>query len=45
VAHAYLLADPAHKSVEFTQTGDSLTVGLPEKALDDKDTVLCLMLK
>jgi alpha-L-fucosidase len=45
VANAYLLADPAHESVEFTQTVDSLTAHLPEKALDDKDTVFCLTLK
>ena len=45
VANAYLLADPAHKSVEFTQAGASLTVHLPEKALDNKDTVLCLTVK
>jgi hypothetical protein len=45
VANAYLLADPAHKSVAFTQTPDSLTVHLPENALDDQDTVLCLTLK
>lgn len=45
VAQAYLLADPAKKALEFSQEGDALTVCLPAKPLDDKDTVLCLTLK
>lgn len=45
VAKTYLLADLAKKPLEFIQAGDSLTVHLPEKAPDDRDTVLCLVLK
>ncbi len=44
-AQAFLLADPTQKPLEFNQTGDTLTVHLPEKPLDDKDTVLCVTLK
>jgi alpha-L-fucosidase len=45
VDRAHWLADPAKRPVEFTQSGDSLTVRLPEKAPDDKDSVLCLVLR
>ena len=45
VASAYLLADPAHKPIKVNQTGGSLAVHLPKKALDERDTVLCLTLK
>ncbi len=39
---AYLLADSAHKPINFKQTGDSLDVQLPAKALDPIATVLVL---
>jgi alpha-L-fucosidase len=42
VTGAYLLADPAHKPLKFTQTGDSLTLTLPAKGLDPIATVLVL---
>jgi alpha-L-fucosidase len=42
VTGAYLLADEAHKPLKFTQTGDSLDVQLPTKALDPIATVLVL---
>ena len=42
VTSAYLLADPAHTPLKFTQTGDSLEVHLPAKALDPIATVLVL---
>ena len=42
VTDAYLLADKAHKPLKFTQTGDSLDVQLPAKALDPIATVLVL---
>ncbi|MBM3883203.1 MAG: hypothetical protein FJ387_26405 [Verrucomicrobia bacterium] len=45
VAQAHLLADPAKRPIEFTQTGDALTVGSPPKQLVAEDTVLCLTLK
>jgi alpha-L-fucosidase len=42
VTSAYLLADPAHTPLKMTQTGDSLEVHLPAKALDPIATVLVL---
>ncbi len=45
VAKAYLLADPEKKALQFSQTGDTFTVTLPETPIDDKDSVLCLNLK
>ena len=45
VTEAYLLADPTRKPLKFTQTGNSLSVHLPKKAPDDKDSVVCLVLK
>jgi alpha-L-fucosidase len=42
VTGAYLLADSAHKPLTLTQTGDSLDVQLPAKALDPIATVLVL---
>ena len=45
VTRAYLLADLAEKPLKFTQAGGSLTVHLPEKAPDDRDSVVCLVLK
>jgi alpha-L-fucosidase len=42
VTGAYLLADPAHTPLKMTQTGDSLEVQLPAKALDPIATVLVL---
>ena len=42
VTSAYLLADSAHKPLKITQTGDSLEVQLPAKALDPIATVLVL---
>ncbi|MBC7350741.1 MAG: alpha-L-fucosidase [Thermogutta sp.] len=40
-----LLADPAHEPLRFQQDDDTVTVHLPPKALDDRDTVLCLELR
>ncbi|MCD6304343.1 MAG: hypothetical protein J7M21_05205 [Planctomycetes bacterium] len=45
MTEAYLLADPTRKPLKFTQTGNSLSVHLPKKAPDDKDSVVCLVLK
>ena len=42
VTGAYLLADPTHTPLKFTQTNDSLDVQLPAKALDPIATVLVL---
>jgi alpha-L-fucosidase len=42
VTGAYLLADPSHTPLKMTQTGDSLEVQLPAKALDPIATVLVL---
>jgi alpha-L-fucosidase len=42
VTSAYLLADPAHTALKLKQTGDSLDVELPAKALDPVATVLVL---
>ena len=42
VTSAYLLADKAHKPLKVTQTGESLDVQLPAKALDPIATVLVL---
>ncbi|HUB66349.1 MAG TPA: alpha-L-fucosidase [Candidatus Methylacidiphilales bacterium] len=45
ITHAYLLADPAHKPVKFTQTGTNSSLHLPAKALDPIATVLVLETK
>jgi alpha-L-fucosidase len=42
VTSAYLLADSTHKPLKLTQTGDSVDVHLPTKALDPIATVLVL---
>jgi alpha-L-fucosidase len=42
VTGAYLLAESAHKPIKFNQSGDSLDVQLPGKALDPIATVLVL---
>ena len=42
VTNAYLLADPSHKPLKLTRTGDSLDVQLPPTALDPVATVLVL---
>ncbi|HEX9198646.1 MAG TPA: alpha-L-fucosidase [Acidobacteriaceae bacterium] len=42
VTSAYLLADAAHKPLKLTQSGDSVDVQLPAKALDPIATVLVL---
>ncbi|MDQ2835471.1 MAG: alpha-L-fucosidase [Acidobacteriota bacterium] len=42
VARAYLLADPAHTPLKFTQTEQTLDVQLPSKPLDPIATVLVL---
>ncbi|WP_263417826.1 alpha-L-fucosidase [Terriglobus albidus] len=42
VTKAYLLADPGHKALKFTQKEGVLDVSLPEKALDPIATVLVL---
>ena len=42
VTSAYLLADPMHKHLKLTETGDSLEVQLPAKPLDPIATVLVL---
>jgi alpha-L-fucosidase len=42
VTSAYLLADPAHKPLKFTQNGTALDVQLPDNALDPIATVLVL---
>jgi len=45
VTQAYLLADSAHATLRFTQTGDTLDVQLPAKPLDPIATVLVLETK
>ena len=42
VTSAYLLGDPLHTSLKFTQTSDALDVRLPAKALNPIATVLVL---
>ena len=42
ITSAYLLADSTHKPLKLTQTGDSVEVHLPTKALDPMATVLVL---
>ncbi|MBD8899167.1 alpha-L-fucosidase [Rhodanobacter sp. DHG33] len=42
---AYLLADPQHKPLKFTQHGTQLDVQLPAKPLDPIDTVLVVTTK
>lgn len=42
VTSAYLLADPAHTPLKFTQTNQTLNVQLPPKPLDPIATVLVL---
>jgi len=42
VTGAYLLADSAHRPLKFNQSGDSIDVQLPSKALDPIATVLVL---
>ena len=45
VAHAYFLADTKHKSLKFTQHGETLDLKLPSRALDPIDTVVVLETK
>ncbi|MBN1909294.1 MAG: alpha-L-fucosidase [Pirellulales bacterium] len=45
VARAYWLSDPDRKPVTFTQSGQKLTIQLPEKPLDEIASVLCLELE
>jgi alpha-L-fucosidase len=42
VTGAYLLADPAHKPLKLTKTGESLDIQLPAQPLDPIATVLVL---
>jgi alpha-L-fucosidase len=42
VTKAYLLADPSHKSLKVSQTGDKVSVALPPQAPDRLDSVLVL---
>ena len=42
VTGAYLLSDPAHKSLKLTRNGDSLEVQLPAQAPDAVASVLVL---
>ena len=42
VTAAYLLADPAHAPLKFTQAGSALDVQLPAKPLDPIATVVVL---
>lgn len=45
VDKAYLLADPEQKRLDFTLTGETLTVILPAKAIDPIASVLCLEMR
>jgi hypothetical protein len=42
VRKAYLLADAKHSSLKLKQTGDKVSVTLPDKAPDTIDSVLVL---
>jgi alpha-L-fucosidase len=42
VTGAYLLADPTHKPLKVTKTGNGVAIALPAKALDPIATVLVL---
>jgi alpha-L-fucosidase len=42
VTGAYLLADPAHKSLKITKSGEGLDIQLPSQPLDPIATVLVL---
>jgi alpha-L-fucosidase len=42
VTRAYLLADPARKSLAVTQTASGVSIALPAKAPDPIDSVVCL---
>ncbi|HSY67038.1 MAG TPA: hypothetical protein VK813_00215, partial [Edaphobacter sp.] len=42
VTSAYLLADPAHKPLKLTKSGDGLEIQLPAQPLDPIATVLVL---
>ena len=43
VSRAYLLADPKKKSLQYTQTAETLTVTFSAIPVDDKANVLCLV--
>jgi len=45
VARAYFLANPAEKPFKLTQAGGALSLHLPQKAPDEKDSVVCLVFK
>lgn len=45
ITKAWLLADPGHHSLKFTQTDQGVTIQLPEKAPDAIASVLCLKVK
>jgi alpha-L-fucosidase len=42
IARVYLVADPQHKAIKFTQKGTSVNIDLPKKALDPLATVVVL---
>ncbi|CAA6691702.1 MULTISPECIES: alpha-L-fucosidase [unclassified Lentimonas] len=44
VTGAYFLADPAKAPVQFEQDGETVTIMLPAKPIDELNTVLCLTL-
>lgn len=45
VTKAYLLADPDHEALACQQKGDAVTLRLPAKPLDERDTVVCLTVR
>jgi alpha-L-fucosidase len=42
IKQAYLLADPKHAPLKYTQNGGALDLQLPNKPLDPNDTVIVL---
>jgi len=42
ITGAYLLADPTHKPLKLTKTGEALDVQLPAKPLDPIATIVVL---
>jgi alpha-L-fucosidase len=45
IMSAYLLADPKHRQLKFTQTDNGVSIALPEKAPDAIASVVCLKIK
>jgi alpha-L-fucosidase len=45
ITKAYLLADAKHRALKFQQTGQGVTIQLPEKAPDAIASVLCLKVR